>query len=403
MTGPCAEWTRRLPAFVLAFAASVAAAYVNAADLPPEIQADRYLVQAERQLHAGDHDAAVATLDKIVALQGEHGLAIPSAFWFKYAQASQNAGRFEQAVESATHYLMEAGQHGHYYMAALQILDASERELEAKRQHEAEERAHQERSEAAEERRRAEGAFADPLRSGGNGPDMVVIPAGEFRMGCRSLLECVHSEKPVHDVSILQPFAVSKYEITFEQWDRCTSAGGCNGHRAADEDWGRQNRPVVNVSWEDAQAYVSWLSKETGGDYRLPSESEWEYAARAGTTTRYFWGSDSGKNRANCNGYCRDQWKSTTAPVGSFAANAFGLYDLHGNVYEWTEDCWNDSYTGAPSEGSPWVKGDCANRVIRGGSWLSHPERATVSRRTNAPVFERANSIGFRVARTIDP
>ena len=404
MTGMFAERQRRAPSVVLVLLLALPFLAVPA-ELPPEIQADLYLVQAQRQIQAGEHGAAAVTLDKIVKLQRDHGLAVPPAFWFKHAQASLDAARFEQAVDSATRYLTEAGRRGQYYMAALGILDETERALEAQRKREAEDRAYQERFEAAEERSRTEGTFADPLRSGGNGPEMVVIPAGEFRMGCRGgfLSFCEEASQPVHEVSIPQPFAVSTYEVTFEQWDVCVSTGGCNDYRVADESWGRGNRPVINVSWEDAQAYVSWLSGETGRDYRLPSESEWEYAARAGTKTWYFWGNDEGNNRANCMGYCGNQWNGVTAPVGSFAANAFGVYDMHGNVGEWVEDCWNDSYQGAPLDGSAWTSGDCSTHVMRGGSWSSHPHDITAWYRGRETISRRSPTFGFRVARTLAP
>ena len=146
-------------------------------------------------------------------------------------------------------------------------------------------------------------------------------------------------------------FALSKHELTFAQWDVCTEYGNCRW--VSNAKWGRDDQPAVTVSWHDARAYVAWLSRETGETYRLPSEAEWEYAARAGSTTKYSWGDEIGVNRANCNEEddCVDIWEGT-APVGSFAANAFGLHDLHGNVWEWVEDCWNGSYEGAPSDGS---------------------------------------------------
>ena len=205
-------------------------------------------------------------------------------------------------------------------------------------------------------------------------PDMVVIPAGRFRMGCVSGLDCRDREKPVHEVTIPHAFALSTHEVTFAQWDACVEGGGCGGHRPEDEGWGRGDLPVINVSWEDAQSYVTWLSRETGESYRLPSESEWEYAARAGTATKYSWGNEIGVNRANCDG-CGSRWDNQrTAPVGSFAPNGFGLYDMHGNVWEWVEDCWNGSYAGAPSDGGAWESGNCAERVLRGGSWLYRSE-----------------------------
>ena len=245
--------------------------------------------------------------------------------------------------------------------------------------------------------------YTDALASGGNGPEMVVIPAGNFRMGCVSGQSCYDNEKPVHDVRIPQPFALSKHEVTFADWDACVSAGGCNGYRPGDREWGRGSRPVINVSWADAQAYVAWLSGETGKTYRLPSESEWEYAARAGTTTTYSWGNQISHNQANCDG-CGSRWDDDrTAPVGAFAPNAFGLHDMHGNVWEWVEDCWNDSYYGAPTQGEAWASGDCAKRVLRGGSWSIKPRILRSAIRFWVTTTIRSFDDGFRVARTLTP
>ena len=200
-------------------------------------------------------------------------------------------------------------------------------------------------------------------------PEMVVIPAGSFRMGCLSG-DCYRNE-PVHSVSI-ESFELSKYEVTFEEYDAFTDATG--RERANDRGWGRGRRPVINVSWDDAVAYTQWLSSQTGERYRLPSEAEWEYAARAGSTTKYSWGNDIGRNRANCDG-CGSRWDDRqTAPVGSFSANRWGLHDMHGNVWEWVQDCWNGNYRGAPTDGSAWESGDCSERVLRGGSWRLQTE-----------------------------
>ena len=202
-------------------------------------------------------------------------------------------------------------------------------------------------------------------------PELVVIRAGRFRMGCVSGRDCEDDERPVHEVEV-PSFALGVYEVTFEEYDRFAAATGRD--RPNDRGWGRGGRPVMNVSWEDATAYASWLSEETGERYRLPSESEWEYAARAGSTTRYTWGDDIGRNRANCDG-CRSQWDDDrTAPAGSFAANAWGLHDMHGNVWEWVEDCWHENYARAPRDGSAWTSGgNCGRRVLRGGSWVNDP------------------------------
>ena len=247
-------------------------------------------------------------------------------------------------------------------------------------------------------------SFADALATGGTGPEMVVIPAGSFRMGCLSNDDdCQDDETPVHDAWIPEPFALSKYEVTFADWDACVSEGGCKGYRPNDRGRGRGSRPVINVSWEDSQAYVSWLSDETGVVYRLPSETEWEYAARAGTTTKYSWGNRIGHNRANCDG-CGSRWDDDrAAPVGAFAPNAFGLNDMHGNVWEWVEDCWNDSYHGAPADGDAWKSGDCGRYVLRGGSWVNDPRSLRSGNRQGYPSSLRNiyNKFGFRVARTL--
>ena len=246
--------------------------------------------------------------------------------------------------------------------------------------------------------------FADALTSGGEGPEMVVIPAGTFQMGCLSGdSDCYYNEKPVHEVSIKQPFALSVHEVTFADWDACLAAGGCGGHEPDDEGWGRGIRPVINVSRDDAQAYASWLSEQTGAAYRLPSEAEWGYAARAGTVTKYHWGNGIKANRANCDG-CGSPWDNRqTAPIGSFTPNAFGLHDVHGNVWELVEDCWNASYRGAPSDGSDWFWGNCEMPVFRGGSWLDVPRDLRVTSRNSYPTGLRSDVIGFRVARTLIP
>ena len=235
-------------------------------------------------------------------------------------------------------------------------------------------------------------------------PQMVYIPTGAFRMG--DIQGGGDSdEKPVHRVSV-KAFLMSATEVTFDQWDACVAAGGCDdsGPRSAggDNGWGRGTRPVIEVSWEDAQQYVKWISAKTGKQYRLPTEAEWEYAARAGSETKYSWGNSIGNNKANCDG-CGSRWDdSKTAPVASFTANAFGLYDMHGNVWEWTQDCWNGSYKGAPGDGSAWLSGECGQRVLRGGSWSNFPNDLRSAYRNYSTTGFRISYIGFRLARTLD-
>ena len=204
--------------------------------------------------------------------------------------------------------------------------------------------------------------FRDRLRSGGEGPAMVVLPTGRFRMGALDGDGDGYSaERPVHTVTISRRIAMGQYPVTFEDYDRY--AENCGFLKALfvkkpdDFGWGRGRMPVINVSWEDAKAYAAWLSEQTGKRYRLPSESEWEYAARAGTETAYSWGNEIGVNRANCNVFGTKWSGRRTSPVGSFAPNGFGLYDMHGNVWEWVEDRWYENYEGAPSDGSAWTSG----------------------------------------------
>jgi formylglycine-generating enzyme required for sulfatase activity len=234
-------------------------------------------------------------------------------------------------------------------------------------------------------------------------PEMVVVPAGEFMMGSRADERDHYSnEDPLHRVTIARPLAVSKFEVTFEQWDACVAVGACA--HVPDSNMGRETRPLINVSWDDVQQYVAWFSKMTDRPYRLLSEAEWEYAARAGTTTAYSWGDEIGKNNANCNG-CGSEWDSRrTAPVGSFAPNQFGLYDMHGNVWEWVEDCLHTNYEGAPKDGSAWIaQGDCNNRVIRGGSWIGYAVGLRSALRFWFSADDHGTDLGFRVARTLNP
>lgn len=200
-------------------------------------------------------------------------------------------------------------------------------------------------------------------------PEMVRIPPGKFLMGSpENDTDGYDDERPQHEVTIAYAFEIGKYEVTFDEYDAFANA--TKRQLPNDRGWGRGKRPVINVSWNDAQDYVQWLSKQTGKKYRLPTEAEWEYAARAGSQTRYWWGDDIGQNNAVCDG-CGSEWDNKkTAPVGSFKPNTFGLYDTAGNVLEWTQDCWHGYYNNAPSDGSAWQDkgaGDCSRRLVRGG------------------------------------
>jgi formylglycine-generating enzyme required for sulfatase activity len=231
-------------------------------------------------------------------------------------------------------------------------------------------------------------------------PEVVVIPAGEFTMGSpQGEAGRKQDEDPPHKVTLARPFAVGKYEVTFAEWDACMAAGGCV-HKPDDHGWGRDRWPVINVNWEDVQAYASWLSKSTGKPYRLLSEAEWEYAARAGTTTRYPWGDAPGINRANFADSASYWSGKQTAPTGSFAANQFGLHDMIGNVWEWVQDCYG-SYRDALRDGRAVEMYGCTSRVLRGGGWNRLPEVARAANRGRAEPDRRGYVIGFRVARTL--
>ncbi len=306
---------------------------------------------------------------------------------------------------------------GHLDAEAAKLLLAAGEEEARKRA--AEEAARKRAAEEAE-RRRAAMRPGREFRDCPECPEMVVVPAGSFTMGSPS------SEKgrrvfegPQHRVTIREPFAVGKYEVTFAEWDACVAAGGCGGYRPDDRGWGRGQRPVIHVSWDDAKAYVRWLSRKTGERYRLLSEAEWEYAARAGTRTSRYWGDDDWAQCDHANGYdrtakaeldydrehapCRDG-SVYTSRVGSYGENGYGLSDMLGNVDEWVEDCWHGSYAGAPSDGSAWVSGgDCGLRVLRGGSWLNFPSFLRSALRHGYSFVFRFTYLGFRVSRTLTP
>jgi formylglycine-generating enzyme required for sulfatase activity len=225
-------------------------------------------------------------------------------------------------------------------------------------------------------------------------PPLVSLPGGTFTMGSDS---GDPSEKPAHRVAIATPFAIGKYEVTIAQWNACVGAGGCSKPGADAK--GAPNTPVRDVSWDDAQQYVKWLSKLSGKSYRLPTEAEWEYAARGGTTTRFWWGEKMESGKADCKD-CGPPWtQSGPLAVGSFAANPFGLHDVNGSVWEWVEDCWHSSYKGAPANGHAWETPNCRERVIRGGSWREGASYMPSSTRFKYAASVRDGQNGFRVAR----
>ena len=278
----------------------------------------------------------------------------------------------------------------------------------------------------------------DRFRDCAECPEMVAVPSGTFMMGSPAGEEGRHGDEgPVHEVTIAAPFAIGRYEVTVSEFGRFVEETGYSAGSScwtyedgkpedrADRGWRYPgfgqggSHPVACVSWDDAQAYVAWLSEQTGKAYRLPSESEWEYAARAGTATARHWGEGESGQCRHANGAdpsvkerysnwpvpvssCRDGHVHT-APVGSFRANGWGLHDMLGNAWEWTEDCWNGSYAGAPSDGSAWGHGNCAERVLRGGSWDLDPSTLRAAYRNRKSTGIRLHGNGFRVARTLAP
>jgi formylglycine-generating enzyme required for sulfatase activity/uncharacterized caspase-like protein len=252
---------------------------------------------------------------------------------------------------------------------------------------------------AAEERTLRPG---NSFRECGLCPEMVVIPAGSFLMGSpRGESGGSDKEGPLQKVTIARPFAVGRFELSFAEWDACVAAGSCR-YRPRDEGWGRGNRPVINISWDDVTGeYLPWLSRMTGGRYRLLSEAEWEYAARAGTATPFWWGSAGPAGRANYR-TPTSLGQPKTVPVDSFAANPWGLYNVHGNVYEWVQECWSPNLSGTPGDGSARAGGNCGFRVIRGGCFCTNTAEAVRSahRGSHEPNHQH-DWIGVRVARTL--
>ena len=347
---------------------------VAASQLPPEIMADRLLVQAERQIGNGDNAAAVATLDRILALQAKHGLEIPEAFWFKHAQVSLEAGLHSQAVESATRYLQAVGQEGEHYREALELLDEVEVEIEELKE-QRERMAQAAREQEAQEAR---------VREVSKAMEFVRIPAGEFRMGSTSS-DAREWEQPVTRVRISRGFWLGKYEVTQSEWQGVmgTNPSKFSGCGQCPVEWG---------SWEDVQEFIRRLNAVDGsGTYRLPTEAEWEYAARAGTTGDRYGNVDAIAWYGGNNG-------ERTHPVGQKAANAWGLHDMLGNVFEWVEDWYGGYPGGSVTDPRGPVSGEY--RVLRGGGWGSSARFCRSSWRGYGTPGRRSISRGFRLLRT---
>ncbi len=241
-------------------------------------------------------------------------------------------------------------------------------------------------------------------------PEMVVLPAGAFTMGSPASERGRNKDEgPQRKVTISRPFALGKFEVTFAQWDACSGEGACS-HKPADQGWGRGRKPVINVSWNDAKQYVAWLTKKTGQPYRLPTEAEWEYAARgtaeaAEPSVPFYTGATINYRQANYdanftyNGGKQGLYRQKTVDVGSLPRNGFGLHEMHGNVWEWVEDCYKDSYAGAPTDGSAVAAGACSLRILRGGAWNYQPQLLRSAYRYATAPAVRLDNVGLRVAR----
>lgn len=239
-------------------------------------------------------------------------------------------------------------------------------------------------------------AFQDTLQNGDPGPVMIAIRPGHFPMGDNFKVGKSY-EQPVHIVHINYAFAISKFPVSFEEYDKFSQA--TNTKQADQYKWPRTNHPVFNVNQADAKRYARWLSEQTNQHYRLPSEAEWEYAARAGSLTQYPWGNEIGLNNAHCAGCGNASKKNQTASIGRYPANAWGIHGMIGNIWEMTADCWNYDYNNAPSDGSAWRSGDCMRLVLRGGSWGDVPSDLRSSARLRSYAKARTVNIGFRLVR----
>jgi len=241
------------------------------------------------------------------------------------------------------------------------------------------------------------------------GIEMIVINPGAGKLGSPDFeKKRARFENPMRDTFINYRFEVSKYEITFDDWNKCVSSGGCAGHKPDDKGWGRGKRPVINVSYNDAQNFLKWLNSKTGQNYRLLSEAEWEYVARAGQDAPFGTGFDMSAQYANFDGKAPygsgtpGPYLRKTQPVGQYEPNAFGVYDMHGNVYEWVEDCWNKDHSGAIGDGSARKDGDCKFRIMKGGSWVTHGYQTRAAARIRYVTDYRYDDYGIRIARTLN-
>ncbi|CDO38640.1 formylglycine-generating enzyme family protein [Novosphingobium sp. KN65.2] len=371
-----------LPGALMILSLAITASPSVARAASEQVQADILLQRMRVSLTGG---RIVETLDNIAQYRSLN-VATPPPLLLLEARLSFLNHDYQRAVQALDSYLALAGiRNDPRYAEALALSDQARAALAADRTRRQAinldaARAQCSRSTPSGASQLAPGQrFRDCIST----PQMIVVPGGSFQMG--PSVDGRPEDKtanPRHAVAI-KPFAISVMEVTFDDWSACVEGGGCEGYRPADR-WGQRDQPVINVSWDDAQSYVTWLRTVTGKSYRLPSEAEWEYAARGGRMTDYATG--AGITTADAN---FDHPDGTVA-VGSYAPNGFGVHDMHGNVWEWTADCWNDSHAGAPADGSARTAGDCALRVFRGGCWYNNASTLRASVRYPSRQGSRA-------------
>jgi len=386
----------------------------GAQDLPPAILADQYLLEATEAMEQGELQEAERAFKKIEALEVEP----PPTFAYFYGKLLAEHGVGPEVWRKGQAFLKQfvisAGRESDYYTPTLKLLSMVEAKLEAARRAQADDAAYA--AAAAQDTPEGYAAYVQRYPAGQHtaaaraaqrrlsteaarqrilvqvNAQMVRIEGGTFTMGCRGgfFRECAAAEKPAHQVRV-SSFEISKYEVTQELW---AAVMGENPSRFDN----CPQCPVEEVSWEDVQAFLRKLNTG-GGRYRLPSEAEWEYAARGGQRSRGY--RYAGSDTLDAVGWCSENSGDKTHPVGQKQVNEVGLYDLSGNVWEWVQDCWHDSYAGAPSNGQAWGRGGCSRRVLRGGSWADVPRYLRSADRSWSSVDYRRNSIGFRLARSL--
>ena len=362
-----------------------------ALDLPPDVRADQYLLEATEALEQGDPKTAIRAFEKIEALDTEP----PMEFLFFYGKLLVEHGTTVEDVRKGEsllkQFVINVEKTSEHYRPTLKLLSVAERKIEAAKRQAGAKR----QVEEAERQRlpRLKELLPSLLKS--LKQQMVAVPGGTFTMGCTEEQgRCNDEEKSVHQVRV-NSFLLSKYEVTQDLWEAVMEENpsyfeGCG------------QCPVEYVSWDDIQVFLQKLNAVTGEQYRLPTEAEWEYAARGGQRSRGY--RYAGSDAPDTVAWYRQNSGKETHPVGQKAANELGLYDMSGNVWEWVQDCWNESYQGAPSDGSAWTSGNCGQRVLRGGSWFNYPSylRSAI-RYWNDTGFRYNDVVGFRVARTLTP